>query len=94
MKVEITKVNIVSRTNFKEILLNDISAILTIKEDNKIRVCINLRDIEETLKPKEYFDGSSTFANFNGILLEYDNITVIKMPDNGILRCVIYKKVN
>lgn len=91
MKVEITKVNIVSRTNFREILLNDISAILTIKEDNKIRVCINLRDIEEALKPKEYFDGSSTFANFNGILLEYDNFTTIRLHDNAILRMFIYK---
>ena len=91
MKVEITKVNIVSRTNFREILLADISAIVTIKEDNKIRACINLKDIEKDLKPKEYFNGSATFANFNGILLEYSNFTTIRLWDNAILRMFIYK---
>ena len=93
MQVQIAKVNIVSKTNFREVLISDVAAIIIIKED-KISVCVNLRNIEEVLEPKEYFDGSSTFVNVNSTLFEYDNITVIKMPNNGILRCVIYKKVN
>lgn len=89
MKMEIATVNIVSKTNFREIIFSNISALITIDE-NKIRAIITLDDIENMLKSGEFFVGESTFVNIGGTLLTFNIISILKLPDNSISRVVRY----